>query len=165
MGNAETFPRACARMDPIRWERVTVVPPSKARAWYFDLREDDHMGHRHKPLYRGKGAPRRILSRSADTVVVEDDYGAGPPTKATVSLRGEDRIAYVFESPLYRSESEMVFTPEAGGTRMRTVAQPGWKGFGKVLGFFMRNSFPRLVMKDLDAHAEQMEDEWKGNPW
>jgi hypothetical protein len=152
-------------MEPIRWERVTSVPPSKARIWYFDLREDDHMGHHHKPLYRGKGAPRKILSRSADTVVVEDDYGGGPPTKATVRLKGSDAIAYVFESPMYRSESEMTFTPEGSGTRLRTVAMPGWKGFGKVVGFFMRRSFPRLVMKDLDAHVLQMEEDWKTNPW
>ena len=152
-------------VNPIVWERITSVPPHKARTWFFDLREDDHMGHHHKRLYRGKGAPRKILSRNADTVVVEDDYGGGPPTLVTVRLSGDHSIAYVFERPFYHSESQMTFTPEHGGTRMRTEAKPGWKGFGKVVGFFMRKSFPNLVLKDLDAHALQMEEEWRANPW
>lgn len=152
-------------MDPIRWERQTPVPPQKARDWYFDLREDDHMGPHHKPLYRGKGAPRRILSRTPDTVVVEDDYGGGPPTRVTVKLVGDDRIAYEFESPMYRSSSVMTFTPDAGGTRMRTEATPGWRGLGKLVALFWGRKFGKLVLDDLDAHAMQMDDEWKAHPW
>ncbi len=119
----------------------------------------------HKPLYRGKGAPRKILSRSADTVVVMDDYGGGPPTKATVRLAGADRIAYEFDSKMYHSTGTMAFIPEGAGTRMRLESTPGWKGFGKLVGLLWGKRFVKLVTDDQDAHLREMEDEWKAKPW
>jgi len=123
------------------------------------------MTHRHKPMYRGKGATRKILSRSVDTVVVEDDYGGGPPTKVTVRLAGDDRIAYVFDSRMYHSESTMTFAPDGAGTRMRIAGKTGWKGFGKLVELFWGKKFVKLVQGDLEAHAQEMEDEWAKKPW
>ena len=47
-------------MLPMRWERATPVPPAKARAWWFDLQEDDHAVAEYQALKRGnKGAAPR----------------------------------------------------------------------------------------------------------
>lgn len=152
-------------MPSFTWERDLVVPPKAALAWWFDYREDDHMGHRHKPLYRGKGAARKILSRTADTVVLEDDFGGGPPAKATVKRVADDKLSVEYESRTYRSKGVTSFSPKGAGTTMRVQFDSEWLGFGKVFGLFMTRWFLDLVRKDVEAHALEMEDEWKRKPW
>lgn len=151
-------------MGSFLWERMVRVPPAKARAWWFDLQEDDHHSEHHRKMHR-KPPTRRVLSRTADTVVVEDDFGNGPAMRATLRLVGDDRLETRYESAMYASEGLVTFLPEEGGTRIRLAFSNEWKGAGKLLGLFMQKPMESFIRRDLDAHARDLEDDWARAPW
>lgn len=157
-------------MATFTWEKTTTVPPAKAQAWFFDLREDDHDGPRHKAARGGKPRPkgegRKILSRTPEKIVTEDTWGKNQMV-FTVT-RPDDRVVMDGQGMggKMTSHAEMRFTPAGtGGSKVTMTSDFQATGlWGLLMPLFM-GKFKKTIVEDMDIHVADMEEEWKTKPW
>jgi hypothetical protein len=153
---------------PIRftWDgRSPSVPPAKARAWWFDLREDDHRQPEHLARHKPKPSEgRRVLSRSPDEVVVEDVW-KGPPFRSTVRLEGKDALRIASQGQGFGSQAAYRFVPDGKGTRIHAETEVQVQGLFGLLAGLMKGRFERQHREDMGFHLAHMEREWAERPW
>ena len=151
---------------PMRWERATPVPPAKARAWWFDLQEDDHAVAEYQALKRGnKGAaPRRIVERGPAHVKAMDTY-SGWTFPAVVRLQGEDALAYELGEGKYVHRATLRFLPDGAGTRMVWDGEVRVGGLWSLGAALFKGNLQREFREDQELHTRHMERAWREAPW
>lgn len=166
----------------LEWEMRSDVPADKARAWYFDLDENDHTAPEFVEAW-GPPDPREsrsVLSRTPDTLEVEDVAMKGKMTlRSTVRLEGDDRLTVRGGGKMFDTDIEMVFAPigkskgegkgkakgQGKGSHITIVGAFRPKGLMRLMMPLMRGKLANKLGEDVRLHQAQMEREWKEDPW
>jgi hypothetical protein len=141
----------------------SVVPPEKAKQWFWDYTEQDHSDPRFLALWGQPkaGDGRKMVSKGRDQTVFEDTF-SGRTTKFVTRPEG-DAIVSKGDGPGWKSEGRLSFAPEGQGSKIHEKLDLDAPGLG---GFFMKlMGIPAKIEKDVGIHVQMMEEEWKRKPW
>lgn len=145
------------------WEGTSGVPAASARAWFFDLTENDHSHPDHAKLFKTPPT-RKILSRTKDEVRTEENFGRGP-MQATLRLAGPDAISSAWTGKGMSSEGLIRFTPAGKTTQIVIDTTFHTKGLMALMAPLMRKKMSTMIAADMKIHVKEMEEDWKKKPW